>query len=273
MNRVEKYKGTIWVSTPSFALAYTRIGSDKRLNSVKYFLFCGEILPHATAKALKKEFPTAVIYNTYGPTEATVATTIIEITNNILETYNPLPIGFPKPECKMLIENDGNENDEGELIIVGDHVSIGYLNNEEMNKQKFFIHEGKRAYRTGDWAYYKNDMLFCKGRNDDQIKMHGYRIELNEITNTICKNDLISDAVTVGLKRNNIVKKIVSFVILKNAITKEELIKQLVPFLERILPYYMIPGDIDIVDKFPYNSSYKIDKIKLIDEYLKRQFS
>jgi D-alanine--poly(phosphoribitol) ligase subunit 1 len=273
MTRIEKYQGTIWVSTPSFALTYARIGADKRLNSVKYFLFCGEILPHATAKTFKKEFSSAVIYNTYGPTEATVATTIIEITNNILETYNPLPIGFPKPECEILIEKESTEEKEGELIIVGDHVSIGYMNNEELNNQKFFIHQGKRAFRTGDLAYYENGILFCKGRNDDQIKMHGYRIELNEITNIICKNDLISDAVTVGLKRNNQVKKIVSFVIPKNIIGKEELNKQLIPFLEKTLPYYMIPGDIDIIECFPFNSSHKIDKIKLIDEYLKRQFN
>jgi len=273
MMRIKNYQASIWVSTPSFALAYTRIGADPRLNSLKYFLFCGETLPHAIAANLHKAFPSATIYNTYGPTEATVATTKIEITPEILGSYNPLPVGFPKPESKILIEKENPEDKEGEIIIAGNHVSIGYLNNDELNKQKFFIYEGQRAFKTGDIAYYENNMLFCKGRNDDQVKLHGYRIELNEISNTLCKNDLISSAVTVGLRRNNEVKKIVSFVILKTETSKEELCSHLIPFLSKTLPGYMIPGDIDIVTKFPYNSSHKIDKNKLIEEYLERQFN
>lgn len=273
MQRVEKHQGTIWVSTPSFALTYARIGYDSRLNSLKYFLFCGETLPHTTAATLYKEYPDAIIFNTYGPTEATVATTQIEITKEILDKYNPLPVGYPKPECEILIETENPDEKEGELVIIGDHVSVGYFNNEELNKQKFFLHNGKRAFRTGDLAYYEDNMLFCKGRNDDQIKMHGFRIELNEITNAICKNEIVSSAATVGLKRNNEVKKIVSFVIPKIAIEKTELNEILLPFLEKSLPYYMIPGDIDIVSDFPYSTSHKIDKKKLIEDYLKRQFN
>jgi len=273
MMRVKKYQGTIWVSTPSFALTYARIGADSRLNSIKYFLFCGETLSHSLALTLRKEFPFAIIFNTYGPTEATVATTKIEITQEILNTYNPLPVGFPKPDCEILIETENPGDKEGELVIVGDNVSIGYFNNEELNKQKFFVYKGKRAFKTGDIAYYENGMLFCKGRNDDQIKMHGCRIELNEITNAICKNELVTAAVTIGLRRNNEVKKIVSFVILKTIIGKQELNKLLLPFLEKSLPYYMIPGDIDIVSDFPYSTSHKVDKNKLIEEYLKRQFN
>ena len=272
MNRIEKYRATIWVSTPSFALTYTRIGFDSRLNSLRYFLFCGEVLPHQIASSLYKEFPAAIIYNTYGPTEATVATTLIAITKDILDNYNPLPVGFPKPESEIIIEKENEEDTLGEIIIVGNNVSIGYLNNDALNQQKFFRKDGLRAFRTGDLAYYQDGMLFCKGRNDDQIKLHGYRIELDEITTGICKHELIADATTVGLRRNNEVKKIVSFVVLKNAIAKEELHNQLLPFLKGILPYYMIPGDIDIVEEFPYSSSHKIDKPKLIEAYLQRQF-
>ncbi len=273
MSRIEKYKGTVWVSTPSFALAYTRIGFDPKLSSLKYFLFCGETLPHSIAANLHKSFPSSIIFNTYGPTEATVATTKIEITRKILDAYNPLPVGFPKPESRIIIDKEKEDKNEGELIIIGDHVSIGYLNNPALNQQKFFSIDGQRSYRTGDLGYFENGLLFCKGRNDDQIKMHGYRIELNEISNTIRKLNLISDAVTVGLKKNNEVKKIVSFVILKNEMEKKELFAQLLPFLNKTLPYYMIPGDIDIVKNFHYNSSHKIDKNKLIEEYLDKQLN
>lgn len=269
MNRIKDYKGTVWVSTPSFALAYTRIGADPRLDSLKYFLFCGETLPHSIASNLHNSFPSSIIYNTYGPTEATVATTKIEITQKILDTFNPLPIGFPKPKCEILIIKENPEDIVGELIIVGDHVSIGYLKNNELNKQKFFTYQGQRAFKTGDLGYYKDGMLFCKGRNDDQIKMHGFRIELDEISQTLISSGLVKEAVTVGLKRNNEVKKIISFIIPANEID----LNQLKAFLQKSLPYYMIPGDIDIVDEFPFNTNFKIDKNKLIDEYLKRQLN
>ncbi len=273
MTRIEKHKGTIWVSTPSFALAYARIEADTRLNSVNFFLFCGETLTHSLASNLHKMYPNSIIYNTYGPTEATVATTKIEITKEILDKYNPLPVGFTKPECEIIIDKENTDDNEGEIIIVGDHVSIGYFNNEELNKKKFFVYNGKRAFKTGDLAYIQSDLLFCKGRNDDQVKMHGFRIELNEINNVICKNELISDAVTIGLKRNNEVKKIVSFVISKNMVSNEELKYQLLHFLEKSLPYYMIPGDIDVVNDFPHSTSHKIDKKKMVDEYLQRKFN
>ena len=273
MTRIEKYRATIWVSTPSFALTFTRIGGDSRLNSIRYFLFCGETLPHQIASGLYKEFPFATIYNTYGPTEATVATTLIAITKEILDNYNPLPVGFPKPDSEIIIEKANEEDKLGEIIIVGKNVSIGYLNNIKLNQQKFFIKNGLRAFRTGDLAYLQDNMIFCKGRNDDQIKLHGYRIELDEITTGICKHELIADATTVGLRRNNEVKKIVSFVVLKKNISKEELHHLLIPFLQGILPHYMIPGDIDIVNEFPYSSSHKIDKSRLIDQYLERQFN
>ncbi len=100
-------------------------------------------------------------------------------------------------------------------------------------------------------------MLFCMGRNDDQVKMNGFRIELNEISNTILKHETIADAVTVGLKRNNEVKKIVSFVITKNTTNKAHVNQTLLPFLQKSLPYYMLPADIEVVTVFPYNNNYK----------------
>jgi len=106
---------------------------------------------------------------------------------------------------------------------------------KESNKEKFFTHKGKRAFRTGDLAYYEDDMVFYLGRNDDQIKMHGYRIELTEISNVIAKHKLVSDAVTVALKRNNEIKKIISFVIMKS-ITEINVEETIVSFLEKQLP-------------------------------------
>ncbi len=273
LNRLVETKASVWVSTPSFAFIFSRIMEDNRFQHLNYFLFCGEMLAHSLATTIKTKLPIVVLYNTYGPTEATVATTLVEITQDILQKYNPLPVGFPKRESTIDIDKETESSEYGEIIIVGAHVSMGYFKREELNTEKFFIKEEKRAFRTGDLGFFKDGMLFCSGRNDDQIKWNGFRIELNEITNSLLKLPNIKEAVTVALKRNNEVKKLVSFVILEEQKDKVSLNIELKAALAETLPYYMIPGDIDAVIEFPYNQNFKIDKNALTEAYLKRQFS
>ena len=262
MDRIEKFKGSIWVSTPSFSLTYSRIGLDPKLSSIKYFLFCGETLPHPLAKTLVKEFSSSIIYNTYGPTEATVATTKIQITQEILDTYNPLPVGYPKPNSKILIEND-------EIIIVGDNVSIGYLNRPELNLEKFIKIENTRAYKTGDNGFLKDGMLFFSSRTDNQIKLHGYRIELDEITTKINDIEFVLQAETIALRRNGEVKKIVCLVQLANSPSSEVNPKSLIiEELTKSLPLYMIPSDFKFIEKMPLNQNGKADKKELERVYL-----
>jgi D-alanine--poly(phosphoribitol) ligase subunit 1 len=245
---------------------------DERFRMLKFFLFCGEVLTNSLAKTIKKHLPEVTLFNTYGPTEATVATTIIEITPEIIATYNPLPVGYPKREAQILIDKSESE-ESGEIIIVGPHVSKGYLNRDDLNLEKYFLKENLRAFKTGDLGYFKDGMLFCSGRNDDQVKWNGFRIELNEITKNILKINGVIEAVTIPLKRNQEVKKIITFVILSKKKEKDVMNTEFKNLLSNHLPYYMIPGDIESVEEFPYNQNFKIDKVKLIEEYLKRQFS
>jgi D-alanine--poly(phosphoribitol) ligase subunit 1 len=273
IKRITDYKCTIWTSTPSFVFLFLRhhYFNEKNTPTLKTFVFIGEELPSRTTSILKTNFKTARVVNAYGPTEATIITTWIEITQYIIKKHSSLPIGYAMPGSELMIDKVNADSKEGELIISGDHVSVGYFKNEELNSQKFFTHNGKRAFKSGDIAYVEDGMFFCKGRNDDQIKMHGFRIELSEISNVLCKNELILDAITIPLKRNNEVKKIISFVILKTDIEQEKLKELLFSFLSISLPDYMIPGDIILLKEFPYNASHKIDKAKLASDYIASQ--
>ena len=261
MDRINKYNGTVWVSTPSFALSYARIENEERLNTLSTFLFCGEVLPHGLAKQLLDNFKGAKVLNTYGPTEATVATTIVEITTDILTEYDPLPVGKSKMESELLIEDE-------EIVIVGANVSLGYLNNANLNREKFSKINGKRAFKTGDKGYLKNGMLFFHGRNDDLVKLHGYRIELNEITSALNNLHYIIHGETIALKRGDTVKKIVSIVEIDNT----ELIDsaRIKLDLAKTLPAYMIPSGFKLVDKIPLNQNGKADKKLLTALYMKR---
>ncbi|OPZ99416.1 MAG: D-alanine--poly(phosphoribitol) ligase subunit 1 [Bacteroidetes bacterium ADurb.Bin408] len=270
MERLARYQCTVWTSTPSFVFLFMRHASfnPDYLKSLRTFFFMGEDLPNRTCKNLRKVFPDCTILNAYGPTEATIVTTLVEITDAILDKYPSLPIGYPMPDSRLFLLKEDETQDSGELVISGPHVSPGYFKNEAQTARKFFNNQGLQAFKTGDLSYFADGMFFYLGRNDDQVKMHGFRIELHEISSTLCRNPLVEEAVTVPLKRGHEVKKIISFVILKNNTNAQECKEKLQEFLKDTLPYYMVPGDIIPVGAFLYNNSHKIDKNRMIEDYL-----
>ena len=259
LDKIKALNGTVWVSTPSFAFLYSRLDKDSRLDSIHTYLFCGEVLPHNLAKELTIKYTPARVINTYGPTEATVATTILTITPEILEQHNPLPVGASKMDSQLFIDND-------EIIIAGPNVSVGYINRPDLNPEKFIQIDGMRAFKTGDKGYIKNGLLFFHGRNDDMVKLHGYRIEINEITAVLHNLDYVFQAATVALERGGTVKKIVSLVTLKPDESKNA--QDIKADLQKTLPDYMVPSDIKFVEKIPLNQNGKADKKALIKLYM-----
>lgn len=273
--RLQEYRATVWISTPSFAYLFLRDGNFncQNLPSIHTFLFCGETLPVQTAKRLLHLFDHARVLNTYGPTEATVATTLVNITTDLIKQYpESLPVGYCKGDSEILIVNETDDPGEpGEIVIVGNNVSIGYLNQKELNEQVFSIREGRRAYATGDSGYTRDGLVFHLGRMDDQVKLHGFRIELNEITSLTRNFSFVDDAVTIALKRDQQVKKIITFVILKKGTqySKSALKQVITDGLSQKLPDYMLPADICEVAIFPMSANHKIDKNKLAEQYLR----
>lgn len=182
----------IWVSTPSFMEMCLLLPTlnEEQYGSLNEFFFCGEILPHRAAKALVSRFPNATIYNTYGPTEATVAVTSIQITQEILDQYPTLPVGVERPGARL------STTDEGELVIEGQSVSLGYL---KMTKtaEVFNFDDGIRTYHTGDKAKFENGQWFIQGRIDFQIKLNGYRMELEEIETQLRQSEFVKEAIVV----------------------------------------------------------------------------
>src|SRR5438445_10372506 len=210
---------TTWVSTPSFAqmcLVEDKF-SDTMLPRVRRFLFCGETLTPQTAGLLLKRFPRAEVWNTYGPTEATVATTSIRIDAEILKQYSALPVGRTMPGSEIAIVNGNREvlpvNQRGEIIIAGPNVSPGYLARPDLTANAFFQHRGQCAYRTGDWGRCHDDLLFFEGRIDGQIKLNGYRVELGDVEVNLRALPPVRDAVVIPVRKNGATQSLAAFVV------------------------------------------------------------
>ncbi|RIO63882.1 D-alanine--poly(phosphoribitol) ligase, partial [Mammaliicoccus sciuri] len=184
--------------------------TEEREERIKQFFFCGEILPHKTAKMLLQRFPSAYIYNTYGPTEATVAVTSILITEAVINQYNPLPVGKVRPGTQLsLAENE-------ELIISGQCVSEGYVKDEQRSNAVFKDINNRRSYFTGDKATVQDDLWFITGRIDFQVKLNGYRMELEEIEFQLRQVDVVKEAIVVPVYKNNKVTQLQGVVVLND---------------------------------------------------------
>lgn len=273
LDRVRRYGGSVWVSTPTFAYLYLTEPAfvAAEVPSLKSFLFCGEALPKMTAQRLLDRFPTARVLNTYGPTEATVATTLIDVTRDVLARYPDMPVGFPKPEGTVRTVPPGTKEDPGEIEILGPHVSIGYFKNDALNMEKFFVENGSRGFRTGDYGYFQDGILFFNGRRDEQVKLNGFRIELGDITAQMLAVPGVADAIAVPLTAGGTVKRIVGFIRPVGSMDEAELRAKVLEHLRRTVPEYMVPGDIAFVGAFPVNSSHKTDRKALIELYLNRR--
>ncbi|CDR20418.1 D-alanine--poly(phosphoribitol) ligase subunit DltA [Staphylococcus argenteus] len=252
----------IWVSTPSFMEMCLLLPTlnEEQYGSLNEFFFCGEILPHRAAKALVSRFPNATIYNTYGPTEATVAVTSIQITQEVLDQYPTLPVGVERPGARL------STTDEGELVIEGQSVSLGYLKNDQKTAEVFNFDNGIRTYHTGDKAKFENGQWFIQGRIDFQIKLNGYRMELEEIETQLRQSEFVKEAIVVPVYKNDKVIHLIGAIVPTTEVTDNlEMTKNIKHDLKSRLPEYMIPRKFEWMEQLPLTSNGKIDRKKIAE--------
>jgi D-alanine--poly(phosphoribitol) ligase subunit 1 len=262
---------TTWVSTPSFAqmcLVEEKF-DEAMLPHVRRFLLAGETLAPQTAARLLERFPSAEVWNAYGPTETTVIITSVRIDRAILEKYSPLPIGRPMPGTEIFVVDENGQplpaNQRGEIIIAGPNVSPGYLGRPDLTANAFFQHRGQRAYRTGDWGRFRDDLLFFEGRIDQQIKLYGYRIELGDVEANLRALSLVRDAVVIPVVKNGTAQSLAAFVVLSTRGEQShfELSDTLRKQLGERLPAYMLPRKFVFLDTFPMTAHGKADRARL----------
>jgi len=185
---IKREKITVWNSTPSVFGLMMRAdeATSDMLGSLRVLHLCGEPLLPTHLDAAFAAVPDVRVQNAYGPTEATVTVTtmVLNADYNADQCRSSASIG-PSNEGMAVTLVGGETIDEGEIVISGPQVALGYWENPQETNAAFRLVEIdgvlQRAYFTGDWAERRNGYIFFKERVDHQVKVHGFRIELDEI--------------------------------------------------------------------------------------------
>lgn len=262
---------TLWVSTPSFAelCIQSHRFNQALLPNLRQFLFCGEVLTHTLCDTLAERFPKGRILNTYGPTEATVLVTAAGIIEEMRRDTRPIAIGQAIDGVTLRLERDGkevtNEEETGELLILGPTVGPGYFGRPDLTEKAFFTDSksGLRGYRTGDLCYRKNGLYYYCGRADNQLKLNGYRIELEDIEANLQKLPNVRRAAVLPVRDGEgKTQYLAAFLLLRepDGLTPLKRTLALKKQASALLPTYMIPRKLLVLESFPLNVNGKIDR-------------
>lgn len=238
------------------------LDGDERIASLKTII-CG-------ADVLQEELKNSIIkigynlYNNYGPTETTV-----DAMYERCSLDEPVQLGQCITGCcYVIIDENGNEVQKygiGEIWFSGINLAIGYLNDDEMNKSKFIDYAGKRFYRTGDLVKLDDSgRVVFYGRIDNQIKLRGQRIELEEIERIFSEEMEIKLCTAIYKKEE--FERIVLFYEAAEAYEYKVMVNQ----LGKRLPAYMIPSSFYCLEKLPRTDNGKVDRTALLEYNLEQ---
>ncbi|MEP7133414.1 MAG: amino acid adenylation domain-containing protein [Chloroflexota bacterium] len=205
-----------------------------------------------------------VLWNLYGPTETTVFSSACRIESAPQE---PIRIGRPLPNSQMYILDKQYQpipiGAIGDLYIAGDGLAVGYWHRPDRTAERFIVNPfraGERMYWTGDLARYLPDgSIVCLGRSDDQVKIHGVRVELGEVEAALRNLASVQDAVVVAWQDARGDAQLAAHVIAEKNISAHELRSQ----LRERLPEVMIPPYILFTNSFPQTANGKIQRSAL----------
>ena len=246
-----------WTSVPSVIARSNALGMLKEnvMPGLKRSFFCGEALPSDMAATWAAAAPRSSVYNLYGPTEATIALSWYKFDKTV-DQEPVVPIGKALPGSKMRLAKDG------EIELGGPQVFHGYLGNPQKIETYLEVEEdGTRWYKTGDIGHMSDaGVMHFKGRKDWQVKVRGYRVEVEGVEAAIRK---ITDSSLVAVVPVDEVSKS-SFDRLCAFVEPGVDTKNLKSELGQILPDYMVPSLILELADFPKNANGKIDRNTLV---------
>jgi D-alanine--poly(phosphoribitol) ligase subunit 1 len=256
---IEREKITVWNSVPSVVSLMMQAGQAMAANlvSVRLFNFCGEPLLPEQLEALFAARPDVLVRSTYGPTEATIAVTDLPLRKDDYRVATTTSVAIGAPISNIGIHLIGGRHaGEGQVVITGPQLADGYWRDPAKTEEVFRPIEiggrPERAYFTGDWAERRNGHIFFKERIDFQVKVKGYRVELDEVASAI--RDCGWPVVCV-FKRGEALAAVVEHMpgkVLGQAVLLSE--------VSRKVEAHAVPVAVRVIDRMPRNDNDKLDR-------------
>jgi len=264
---IQEHQITTWFSVPSVAVLMMRMGLLKAgaFPTLRYTFFCGEPLLTSVAENWQSAAPNSQVINMYGPTEATVMCMGQTYHPGCVTTRDCLAIGRPFPAIQVAIATPQNEfvsrGAEGELLLAGPQLALGYLDDAEKTAARFVNIDGMRWYKTGDRAYLDSNGIFhYLGRVDNQVKIIGHRVELEDIESHLRDASACAHVAVVAWPiRDGSATGVVGFVV--NYTGSEDDLKK---SMHQRVPSYMVPARVHSVKSLPLNNNGKVDRTALV---------
>jgi len=258
----------LWMSVGLFNQYAARLSSC--FEGLRYLIVGGDALdPEIVNRVMRTSRPQAFL-NGYGPTECTTFSTTYSI-ENIAGPITSIPIGSPISNTQVYILDTGLHpvpiGVPGDLYVGGPGVALGYLNRPEATATRFLPDpfttvKGARMYRTGDRGrWLKGGNIEFLGRDDEQVKLRGFRVELEEISSRILDNSGVSEAVVVVRERRKNDRQLIAYFVASSEPAPTA--GGLRAHLKAVLPEYMIPSAFVCLENLPLTPNGKVDRCAL----------
>ncbi|HEX7735316.1 MAG TPA: amino acid adenylation domain-containing protein, partial [Ktedonobacteraceae bacterium] len=253
--------------TPAHLALFAASLSEQALTSrIQTMIVGGEQLFGEVLLPWQKGDPATVFINEYGPTEATVGCCVYQL-SAAEQVVGAIPIGRPIANTQLYILDQALQpvgtGTIGELFIGGAGIARGYMQRPDLTAERFLPHPlsalpGQRLYRTGDLARYRQDgSIEFVGRQDDQIKLRGYRVEPGEIETLLRQYPHVQDAAVVAREDRSGQKRLVAYLVPRVAQTLS--LDDLRGYLQARLPPYMLPVAFVEMQSLPLTSNGKLE--------------
>ncbi|MEM0939723.1 MAG: amino acid adenylation domain-containing protein [Bacteroidota bacterium] len=263
---------TLWNSVPAILGLYVdyinknpEIRPDMTIGQV---FLSGDWIPLGLREKMAQALPNARMISMGGATEASIWSNYHEVTE-IKPEWASIPYGYPLANQSFYVLDEFGRScpdwAPGKLHIAGDGLAKGYYNAKELTDKAFFIHPELqiRLYATGDYGRYTyNGELEFLGRQDNQLKINGYRVEIGEIKAAFLKHNETLDPVILPIGGHMQSKKLIAFVLKSSVDFSEDHLKSA---LAHYLPPYFIPEKILAIDQYPQTANGKVD-VKALQE-------
>ncbi|MEQ0559939.1 amino acid adenylation domain-containing protein [Amycolatopsis sp. NEAU-NG30] len=229
--------------------------------SVRTVAIAGEALTRSLVERVYRNEGVRRVVNCYGPTEATVNCSCIEVGRD--DRGDP-PIGLPLPGAAFSVRDERGhpvaDGDAGELWVSGTFVTRGYLGQPELTARKYVVDDGVRYYRTGDVVRRRDGVYHFVGRADDQVKVRGFRVEPGQVQAELLAHPGVGNAVVLAPADETGERRLVGFVDSVGGTLTEAALRE---WLRARLPGHLVPSRIAVLDTIPLGSTGKADRAAL----------